>query len=267
MVWTSIYLCIKLIFFQYFLKLESLVDRVRKLPCNPVSFREFINKLHALSFKYFYNFKSCKKISSIFTKADVNALKLLSTDKSIIVCKPDKGRGVVIVDKDVYVSKMCNIIADRSKFTPVFDPIDSYTRKMEDKVNIFLRKIKDCFSENYKFFTASGSAPGILYGLPKVHKVNFSTKFQFRPIFAAYSNPCFKLAKFLVSHLSHFTRSDYTTDNSYSFVTSVKQFDNIANNLYMTSFDIESLYTNIPLIETIEIILSQLFSNFFRTVT
>ena len=29
----------------------------------------------------------------------------------------------------------------------------------------------------------------------------------------------------------------------------------------MTSFDIESLYTNIPLIETIEIILSQLFSN------
>ena len=108
---------------------------------------------------------------------------------------------------------------------------------------------------------ASGSAPGILYGLPKVHKVDFSTKFQFRPIFAAYSNPCFKLAKFLVSHLSHLTRSDYTTDNSYSFVTSLKQFDNNANNLYMTSFDIESLYTNIPLIETIEIILSQLFSN------
>ena len=109
---------------------------------------------------------------------------------------------------------------------------------MEDRVNNFLRKIKECFSENYKLFTALGSAPGILYGLPKVHKVDFSTKFQFRPIFAAYSNPCFKLAKFLVSHLSHLTRSDYTTDNSNSFVTSLKQFDNNANNLYMTSFDI-----------------------------
>ena len=100
----------KINFFQYFLKLESFADRVRKLPCNPVSFREFINKLHALSFKYFYNFKSCKIFSSIFAKADVNALKLLSTDKSIIVCNPDKGRGVVIVDKDVYVSKMCKQI-------------------------------------------------------------------------------------------------------------------------------------------------------------
>ena len=96
---------------------------------------------------------------------------------------------------------------------------------MKDKVNNFLRKIKDCCPENYKLFTASGSAPGILYGLPKVHKVDFSTKFQFRSIFAAYSNPFFKLAKFLVSHLSHLTRSNNTTDNSYSLVTSLKQFD------------------------------------------
>ena len=71
---------------------------------------------------------------------------------------------------------MYDIIADRSKFTPVLDPIDSYNRKMEDKANNFLRKFKDYFSENYRLFTASGSAPGILYGLPKIHKADFSTK-------------------------------------------------------------------------------------------
>lgn len=51
----------------------------------------------------------------------------------------------------------------------------------------------------------SGSSPGILYGLPKIHKSDFSEKNQMRPIFAAYNTPSFSLAKFLVPILSPFT--------------------------------------------------------------
>ena len=38
--------------------------------------------------------------------------------------------------------------------------------------------------------------------------------------------------------------NEYTVFNSASFVSDLKQFDGNSSNLYMTSFDIESLYTN-----------------------
>ena len=72
--------------------------------------------------------------------------------------------------------------------------VEKYTTKIENKINNFLRKLKDLShisSDVYSKLYCKGSAPGILYGLPKIHKPDFSTKFQFRPIyiFAAYNSP------------------------------------------------------------------------------
>ena len=196
-------------------------------------------------------------------KQDVQNLRNLSRDESIVICKPDKGRGVVIVNRSDYVSSMLDIISDTSKFELLSFSFDKYTRKIEDKLNNFLHKVKDQITtscHNIKDLFASGCAPGILYGLPKIHKPDFSSKFQFRPIFAAYNNPCYKLSKFLVPLLSPYATNEYTIDNSLSFVNSLKQFNGSADNLFMASFDIESLYTNIPLTETVEIILNYVFT-------
>ena len=191
---------------------------------------EFTHKLHLLAYKYFYNFKPHKIFSAVFKGDDMKLLKNLAKNAKIIVCRPDKGRGVVIVDKETYIDKMTQLIYDSSKFENITLSIEKYTRKMEDKVNNFLRKIKDVITlddKDLKFLHTSGSAPGILYGLPKVHKKDFSTKFHFRPIFAAYNNPCFKLAKYLVNVLAPFSTNEYTVTNSFSFVSELKQFSNI----------------------------------------
>jgi hypothetical protein len=152
-------------------------------------------------------------------------------------------------------------VSDRTKFEIVSDPMEKFTLRIEDKINNFLRKIKplNVISEEiYKQLFVSGSGPGILYGLPKIHKPNFSVNFPFRPIFAAYNTPSFKLAKFLVPILSPFTTNEHTIENSYKFVNKVKGIHN-ANSFYMASFDVESLFTNIPLAETIDICLNFLF--------
>ena len=134
--------------------------------------------------------------------------------------------------------------------------------KIEDKINRFLRKLKTKLSllsdDIYKQLYVTGSGPGILYGAPKIHKLSFSTEFPFRPIFAAYNTASYKLAKFLVTALSPLTTNDYTIENSYSFVNSISQV-NIADKLYMVSFDAENLFTNIPFYETIHICLKHLF--------
>ena len=51
-----------------------------------------------------YEIKSKKrkpefKDIDLFTQTDMNILKNLKNNKDIIICKPDKGRGVVILDK------------------------------------------------------------------------------------------------------------------------------------------------------------------------
>ena len=69
-------------------------------------------------------------------------LKSLAANKNVIVCRPDKGRGVVILNKDTYVNKMTEIISDQSKYEPINASTEKYTRKIEDKVCNFYVKLK-----------------------------------------------------------------------------------------------------------------------------
>ena len=253
----------KLNFYRYFLKFESIASRLKNLRLPTSNYDDFINELHSLAYKYFYNFKKHKVFSSVFRPVDIKAIKNFASNPDIIICKPDKGRGVVILDKSTYIERITSIVSDATKFSVVDIPIDKYTRKIEDKLNNFLRSVKGVWSldnNTLSSLLASGSAPGILYGLPKIHKPDFRSQLQFRPIFAAYNNPCFKLAKFLVPILQPYATNEHTIDNSASFVSLLKQFNNI-NSLYMSSFDIKILYTNIPVHETIRIILNLIFIN------
>ena len=255
----------KLDFYKYFLPIESIVSRIKFLNLHrDVNFTEFLNKFHAVTHKYFYNFNSFKIFSAVFTKKDIDEIKTLASNKDIIICKPDKGRGVVILDKATYISQMHKLLSDNSKFEKITNfSFAKYTLKIEDKVNNLLRKLKRLNSistDMYNKLFCTGTNPGILYGLPKIHKVDFSNKFQFRPIFAAYSTPAYNISKYLVPHLAHLATNEYTIDNSYTFVSQLSDIT-YDDNIFMTSFDVSNLYTNIPLIETVNIILDSLFAN------
>ena len=70
-------------------------------------------------------------------------MKTLSKNKDLIVCKPDKGKGVVLINRKDYVNSITKIISDNTKFEIITDSIEKYTLKIEDKINNFLRKLKD----------------------------------------------------------------------------------------------------------------------------
>ena len=90
---------------------------------------------------------------------------------------------------------------------------------------------------------------GILYWLPLIHKPDFSIKFQFRPIFAVYNCPSFKIAKYLISILSPLTTNDFNLENSYSFVNALNE-SNSNSDCFMASYGISNLFANISLGET-----------------
>ena len=133
----------KINFLNYFLSYEKLYHCVSKLPeANNINLGELKRKLRSIAYKYFYNFKG-HKIFSIFSKLDILALKKLSTNRDIIICKPDKGRGVVVLDRSTYNVKHKQVINDPSKFTKLTESIQSVSTRIEDKINTFLRKLNN----------------------------------------------------------------------------------------------------------------------------
>ena len=81
------------------------------------------------------------QFSTIFKNGDSKILKDLANHKDMIICKPDKGRRVVVLDKSTYLLKMSQIISDACKFEAIYVPLDKYTRTIKDIVNNFLHKI------------------------------------------------------------------------------------------------------------------------------
>ena len=121
-----------------------------------------------------------------------------------------------------------------------------------------LEKSGSLSTEQYKKIKAVGSRLGILYGLCKVHKAITEVCPPFRPILSAIGTPSYKLAKFLVPKLSSVTFNEFTVKDSLAFAEEIVHQD---SKLFMGSLDVDSLFTNIPLEETINICTNLLYNN------
>ena len=80
----------------------------------------------------------------------------------------------------------------------------------------------------------------------------------FRPILSALQTSTCQLAKFRVLILEPLTTNKYTIQDSLNFATEI--FDKDSSN-FMESLGIDSVITNVPMEEAIEICTLQLFEN------
>ena len=69
----------------------------------------------------------------------------------------------------------------------------------------------------------------------------------------------YNIAKFFVPYLEQFTTNEFTVKDSFTFAQEISSFQS-SDNLIMDSFDIKSLFTNIPLDETFDIAANSLYS-------
>ena len=145
------------------------------------------------------------------------------------------------------------MINDTSKFKKL--PGDD-TLKREGSLQRFLNKIhKLGFLNNqtYDDIYPRGSLPARLYGLPKMHKVQKEgDRPPFRPIVSFIGSCNYKLAKHLGKMLSPHINQKFSCSDTFSFIDKIQNV-NIDRNKFLVSYDIQSLFTNIPLNETIDL--------------
>ena len=101
-----------------------------------------------------------------------------------------------------------------------------------------------------------------MYWLPKVHKPGV----PLRLIISSINTAGYKLAKFILPVLSPFTSNQYTLKDSNSFIEFINSVS-LPSQFVMASFDIESLFTNIPLEETKQIFLSKYNPTLFYDIS
>ena len=110
--------------------------------------------------------------------------------------------------------------------------------------------------KEYELLYPRDSRQGIFYRSPKVHKPVINNGLKFRPILPMIRTPTYKLAQFLVRILSPLTSNEFSVHHSFSFTDAVSSF---CPDHFVASIDAESVFTNIPLNEVIDICIDDLF--------
>ena len=125
-------------------------------------------------------------------------LNSLSKDRSLRVCKQDKGNGIAILNSDNYDSKLEQLISDKTKLSKVMIQPNKLhpVLSKEKSIEYFIRKyLKNVDKDIMQSLISTGSKPGKLYGLIKIHKINNPA----RPVVSMIGTPEYKLAKLLDS--------------------------------------------------------------------
>ena len=207
--------------------------------------RDFIKtRLKDSAFTSFQSYNCNGEVD--LTKNERLALNNLSSNQNIIIQNSEKSNSVVLLDNDKYLEGMSKILNNSAKFEMLQFDHDkglNYILKLEKKIINVLKDLnnKEEITEvDYNHLYPCGSSPGILYGMAKVHKPVTDRCPSLRPILSAIKIPSYKLAKFLVPLLTPLTSNDFTIKDSFSFA---KEVSSLICAHYMTSFDIESLFT------------------------
>jgi hypothetical protein len=180
--------------------------------------------------------------------------------EKVVLLTPDKGNGVVLMDVIDYKDSMHALFADRSKFRTLpkdptnarFSSLQQYLRRLKNRGEITEEDYKTIYPKNAKIGRAHGSA--------KVHK-EYTRIPPLRPIVDTIGSTHYGVGKYISRLLHPLTLNNYHLKDSFDAAEKIKA---IPAHLFeegyrLVSFDVKSLFTNVPLNKTIQIIMNRVY--------
>ena len=159
-----------------------------------------------------------------------------------MILPADKGRASVVLNTDTYHDKMKTLIETGPYQLLNKDPTDRLSRKLTEKL-LSLKRSGHLSETVYNKIKPRHKQPPRIYGQPKIHK----PEIPLRPIVSCVNTFAYDLSAHLADILFPLTgKSDYTVTNSSHFVSTISH-ERIQENEVMVSFDVESLFTNVPI--------------------
>ena len=221
--------------------------------CHPSVFKKVCSRIQNFSEILIKSIKN-KKIRNI-SDEEFSALKSLKNNKNIVICKADKGNSIIILDKTDYITKAQEILT-LNQFKPLKN---SPLKEKEASMNKYLHKLyKENVIDQKLFWRLHSTSSSIatMYGQPKIHKLNY----PLRPIISSVNTYNYELSRYLTEIIKNNRsfRSFSCIRDSFEFVKRIRTLKD-SNSHTMVSFDVDNLYTNVPVNEAIEITLDTLY--------
>ena len=199
--------------------------------------------------------KKCKKMT---TTRHIQKTKTFLKENSLLAVPFDKGIGICVMDISTYNSKM-NTITGLPQFQKVVKTRKNEKHpvlKEEERIVSTLKALKDQGKISETLFNKlkpRGSQPPRLYGLAKVHKNNI----PMRPVLSMPGSAYHKIGVQIAEWLSTVPQCRINS-SSKSVCDSLKSVQ-LEEHEELVSFDVSALYTNVPVVEAIDICADMLF--------
>ena len=154
---------------------------------------------------------------------------------------------------------MNTLISDSNKFK-ILKKDPTLLRQGQLQRFLLSLKKKGFFTDgDYEKVYPRGSQPARMYGLPKLHKkfVVEGKMPHFRPINSSIGCYNYGLAKFLSKMLDPYVSKKHSASDTFNFLKNLNEQNR--EEVFMVSYDVTSLYTNILLNDTIQIAVDKIF--------
>ena len=207
-----------------------------------------------------YNYIDLDLTEFRLSRSQIKTLHELTETFSIL--KPDKGNGIVVMKRSDYISSVKSLFTNPSKFKKLgSDPTPSRLSSLQQYLNVLLKR-GEISEQEYSFMRPKSAHFARAHGLPKIHKT-YQTLPPFRPIVDTTNTTHYNVGKFLASLLNPLAQNEFTLSDSFEAVSNIQNIpQHLFNDGYQfVSFDVESLFTNVPLKRTVNIILNRIFTD------
>ena len=179
----------------------------------------------------------------LFSASCIRYLNFLS------VLPADKGNATVLMDHDVYHNKLSAMVNSGTYRLLKKDP----TKTQETRLSRTLKGLEragEIHTKLYDRIRPKGCRPPLLYGLPKIHKDGV----PLRPIVSCIGSPSYHLSKFVAGLISPLAgKTDHYVKDSGHLMEVVNGICLDSDDV-MVSYDVSSLFTNVPIQEAIDVI-------------
>lgn len=213
-------------------KNEDLQDQLRSRAVNVMS-----------NFLWIKNNKPINELEKRLVYMYKQTLGFFKKHSNLVVVASDKGNKSVIMYKSEYEQKIKLLLNDTNTYSIIdIDP----TKKLQNKNNTIVRKMyqnKFINEKTKKLLLMNKSICPRLYGNPKIHKEGY----PLRPIVSSINSPSYDLSKWIGTIINSVIDHDVINiKNSYEFRDFITEQE-IKSDHILVSFDVISLFTNIPL--------------------
>ena len=167
------------------------------------------------------------------------------------------------MNKQDYIQKLEGMLDEGIKRGTYERSTDTTKHDLETFQRFLYRNFKN--HPSYDKMRPKSSQPARLYATAKTHKFNnideiTVEKLKFRPIVDQTGTATYDAAKVISEYLRPLAFNEYKISDCLKFPDMIKVLPRLQKNEEYVSYDVESLFTNIPLKETIDYIIHKIYN-------